>query len=499
MSDIYTSVRKRLEERMHIPAATYRLQFNRFFTFRDARKLADYLRKLGVSDVYASPYFKARAESLHGYDIANHNELNPSIGSEEEYRAFVEELHRQGLRQILDTVPNHMGIGEESNTWWTDVLENGRSSLYAPYFDIDWEPLNPKLTHKVLLPVLGEQYGRVLENGELQVDFIPEEGRFVLRYWENNFPLDPRSYEDILGIDRERLFEQLGPDSEDVAEYQSILTAISHLPSHRETERERAQERNREKEVIKRRLAALCAKEPKVRDSIERAITVLNGEVGDPRSYDRLDSLLERQPYRLSFWRVATEEINYRRFFDVNDLVAIRVDQPEVFQETHRLVLRLLREGKLDGLRVDHVDGLRDPAGYLHSVQRAYILEICRAVLDEKGKRLKDEERARLEEALLARFEAERAAGDDESLHKASLSACREDTWPGRGAARGVACLRDDRLRVHERPQWSLRRQRQRESHERNLQRVHWRRASTSRTWCMKANRRSCAWLFPAR
>jgi (1->4)-alpha-D-glucan 1-alpha-D-glucosylmutase len=239
----------------------------------------------------------------------------------------------------------------------------------------------------------------------------------VLRYWENNFPLDPRSYEDILGIDKERLFEQLGPDSEDVAEYQSILTAISHLPSHRETERELAQERNREKEVIKRRLAALCAKEPKVRDSIERAIAVLNGEVGDPRSYDRLDALLERQPYRLSFWRVATEEINYRRFFDVNELVAIRVDQPVVFQETHRLILRLLREGKLDGLRVDHIDGLRDPAGYLHSVQRAYILEICRAVLDEKGKRLKDEERARLEEALLARLDAERAAGDDDLLY----------------------------------------------------------------------------------
>jgi (1->4)-alpha-D-glucan 1-alpha-D-glucosylmutase len=418
LSETYTRFKESLAERRHIPAATYRLQFNRFFTFRDARKLVDYLQMLGVSDVYASPYFKARSASLHGYDIVNHNELNSSIGSEEEYDAFVAELHRQGMGQVLDIVPNHMGIGEETNTWWTDVLENGRSSLNAPYFDIDWEPLNTKLIYKVLLPVLGEQYGRVLEKGELQVDFLPGEGRFVLRYWDNTFPLDPRSYEDILNIDKERLLEELGPESEDAVEYQSILTAIGHLPAHSDTDRERAQERSREKEVIKRRLAALVAKEPQVLESIGRAVKELNGKAGDPRSFDRLDALLERQPYRLSLWRVATEEINYRRFFDVNELVAIQVDRQEVFQATHRTIMRLLCEGKLDGLRIDHVDGLRDPAGYMQMVQRAYFTEICRSVLDDNSEHVKDEERAELEQALLARFDEERAEMHDDLLYK---------------------------------------------------------------------------------
>ncbi len=169
IAEIYDRVKARLEERRHIPIATYRVQFNRFFTFQDARTMAGYFQKLGVSHIYASPYFKAGAESLHGYDVTAHDELNPSIGGKDDYDALVGELHRLGMGQILDTVPNHMGIGEESNLWWMDVLENGRSSLYASFFDIDWEPLNTKLTYKVLLPVLGIQYGRVLENGEPQV------------------------------------------------------------------------------------------------------------------------------------------------------------------------------------------------------------------------------------------------------------------------------------------------------------------------------------------
>ncbi|HET6314236.1 MAG TPA: alpha-amylase family glycosyl hydrolase, partial [Chloroflexia bacterium] len=247
---IFNTVRRLIQERHHIPAATYRLQFNRFFTFQQARELVPYLHRLGVSDIYASPYFKARAESLHGYDIANHNELNPSIGTEADLDALLAELHRHDMCHILDTVPNHMGIGEEGNTWWRDVLENGRSSLYAPYFDIDWDPINTKLTNKVLLPILGEQYGKVLENRELQVTFAPEEGRFYLRYWEKTFPINPRSYQAILDYDKDRLLDELGHDSEPALEYQSILTALDHLPSHFETERERILERNREKEVI---------------------------------------------------------------------------------------------------------------------------------------------------------------------------------------------------------------------------------------------------------
>ena len=415
---VYERVVARLEKRRHIPVATYRLQFNRFFTFRDAHKVSEYLSRLGVTDVYASPYFKARPDSLHGYDITDHNQLNPAIGNEDEYNAYVDELHRQGLGQILDIVPNHMGIGEGGNARWTDVLETGRSSLNASFFDIDWEPFNPKLTYKVLLPVLGDQYGCVLENGELQIAFISEEGQFVLRYWENAFPINPRTYVDILDLDKERLLEELGSENEAASEYQSIVTAAGHLPEHWETDPDRALEGNREKEVIKRRLAALCAQEPAVMESIERGLAILNGEKGKPHSYDRLDALLERQPYRLSFWRVATEEINYRRFFNMNDLAAIQVDRPAVFEETHRMILRLLRERKLDGLRVDHVDGLRDPAGYLQAVQHVYFLDMCRDVMQGADLKVGEGEVSEVEDELLKRFEKERTSKGDGLLYE---------------------------------------------------------------------------------
>ncbi|MEA2576369.1 MAG: (1-_4)-alpha-D-glucan 1-alpha-D-glucosylmutase [Chloroflexia bacterium] len=415
---IFAEVKRRLLERHHVPAATYRLQFNKFFTFQQGRELASYLDRLGISDIYASPYFRARAESLHGYDIANHNELNPSIGTEEDLDAMLAELHRRDMCHILDTVPNHMGIGEEGNAWWMDVLENGRSSLYAPYFDIDWDPINTKLTNKVLLPILGEQYGKVLENKELQVNFAPEEGRFYLCYWEKTFPIDPRSYQAILDYDKARLLEELGEESDASLEYQSILTALDHLPAHSETERERILERNREKEVIKRRLAALCASEPRVREFIERNVGTFNGVPGEPHSFDLLDALLERQPYRLSFWRVATEEINYRRFFDVNELAAVRIDQPAVFEETHRMIMRFLREEKLNGLRIDHVDGLYDPAKYFQDLQHSYFLEVCRLVMDEMGEQIEGIARPQLESLLLGRFDAERMSDPQGVLNR---------------------------------------------------------------------------------
>jgi (1->4)-alpha-D-glucan 1-alpha-D-glucosylmutase len=404
---IFNEVVERLNERLHLPTATYRLQFNRFFTFQQARDQIDYLQRLGISDVYASPYFKARAESLHGYDIANHNELNPSIGDQQDYDDIVEEMRRHGMYQVLDVVPNHMGIGEEGNVWWMDVLENGRSSLYAPYFDIDWDPINTKLTNKVLLPLLGDQYGKVLENGELKVTFVPEEGKFNLRYYEHTFPINPRSYRTILSPNTDALIKGLGPESDSALEYQSILTALNHLPRHWEDDRAKVLERNREKQIIKRRLAALCASEPQVVAHIERNVQLINGSPGDPHSFDLLDDLMERQPYRLSFWRVATEEINYRRFFDINDLAAVCIDQPRVFRETHRMILRFLREGKLHGLRIDHVDGLRDPAGYFRDLQRAYFLEVCRQRMDEIAGPLQGHERRELEAALLERLEAE--------------------------------------------------------------------------------------------
>src|SRR4051794_8458833 len=362
-----------------VPSATYRLQFNRLFTFADARRRLAYLDELGISDVYASPYLRARAESTHGYDIADHNQLNPGVGDEAEYDALVNELHAHGMGQILDVVPNHMGIGESTNSWWMDVLENGPSSRFAPFFDIDWHPLEAELENKVLLPILGQQYGRVLENCELVLSH--EDGAFFLRYWQNELPINPRTYVNILRVPLEQLIAALGNEHEQVLEYQSIMTGLEHLPPRTETERAKVVERGREKEILKRRLAALADASPEVRAAIEQTVRHFNGERGDPRSFDILDALIERQAYRLSYWRVAAEEINYRRFFDVNDLAAIRMDRTEVFEATHKLVLQLLAEGKISGLRVDHPDGLWDPAGYFRRLQERYL-----EVVDERRK-----------------------------------------------------------------------------------------------------------------
>src|SRR5436189_210524 len=312
---------------VRIPTATYRLQFNKDFTFREAREIVPYLQRLGISDAYASPYFQAGAESLHGYDITDHNKFNAAIGSREDYNAWVAALHAQGMGQIVDFVPNHMGINDPQNVWWQDVLENGPSSLYAPYFDIDWRPLKTDLHDKVLLPILGDQYGRVLERGELRVCF--DGGSFSLTYFDHVFPIAPGTYRYILELALENLAEFREEDF--YAEFQSILTALEYLPRRTETDPERIKERAREKEIIKKRLERRSAEAPQVQRAIEKAVETINGHVGDPRSFDRLDELLNAQSYRLAFWRVAAEEINYRRFFDVNDLAAIRVELPEVF------------------------------------------------------------------------------------------------------------------------------------------------------------------------
>jgi (1->4)-alpha-D-glucan 1-alpha-D-glucosylmutase len=342
------------------------LQFNRQFRFVDAYKIAPYLDALGVSDAYASPYFQARAESLHGYDITDHNKLNAAIGTREEYEEWVAELHARNMGQVLDFVPNHMGIGEPLNHWWMDVLENGESSLHAAYFDIDWHPLKSDLNDKVLLPILGDQYGRVLERGELKVHF--EAGAFSLSYYSHQLPIAPGTYRFILEI----ALENLAAHKEEpfYGEFQSILTALEYLPKRTETDPERIAERTREKEIIKRRLESRCEEAPPVREAITAALTRINGRPGDPRSFDTLDQLLNAQSYRLAFWRVAAEEINYRRFFDINDLAAIRMEVPEVFEATHQLLLELVREGAVTGLRIDHPDGLYLPREYFEKLQR---------------------------------------------------------------------------------------------------------------------------------
>ncbi|MBO0695473.1 MAG: malto-oligosyltrehalose synthase, partial [Verrucomicrobia bacterium] len=349
-----------------IPTCTYRLQFNRWFTFSQAREIVPYLAALGISDVYASPYFQASPDSLHGYDIADHNKLNPAIGSRDDYDAWVAQLHAHSMGQLLDFVPNHVGIVEPLNEWWMDVLENGPSSRYAPYFDIDWQPLKSDLRDKVLLPILGDQYGRVLERGELQVRF--EEGTFCLLYGERRLPIAPGTYRYVLEIALRNLSEHKEEDF--YAELQSILTALEYLPKRTETDPRRIAERIREKEIIKRRLERRCGEAPQVQQAIEKALAQINGEPGDPRSFDALDELLNAQSYRLAFWRVAAEEINYRRFFDVNDLAAIRVELPEVFDAIHGLVIEFVRVGAVTGLRIDHPDGLYLPREYFEKLQQ---------------------------------------------------------------------------------------------------------------------------------
>jgi (1->4)-alpha-D-glucan 1-alpha-D-glucosylmutase len=353
-------------EHPRIPSCTYRLQFNRWFTFAQAREIVPYLHELGVSDAYASPYFQASAESLHGYDITDHNKFNDAIGSREDYDAWIAELQAHGMGQVLDFVPNHMGIAAPGNEWWMDVLENGPSSMYAPYFDIDWCPIKSDLRDKVLLPILSDQYGRVLERGELQVRF--EEGSFYLWYHDRKLPIAPGTYRHILEVALENLAEY--KDEDLYAELQSIITALEYLPRRTETDPERIAERVREKEIVKRRLERRCQEAPQVQQAIEKALAQINGRPGDPRSFDKLDELLNAQSYRLAFWRVAAEEINYRRFFDVNDLAAIRMELPEVFDAAHKLVVDLIRAGAVTGLRIDHPDGLYLPKEYLEKLQR---------------------------------------------------------------------------------------------------------------------------------
>jgi (1->4)-alpha-D-glucan 1-alpha-D-glucosylmutase len=352
-----------------VPRATYRVQFNPDFTFADARALVRYLNDLGVSDLYASPLFTARAGSTHGYDVVDYGALNPALGGEPGFKELSRELRRHGLGLLLDIVPNHMGIGPD-NPWWTDVLENGQSSEYAAFFDIDWQPAKPELHGKVLLPMLGDQYGVVLERGELQLSF--DAGAFCLNYYQTCLPLAPRSYLHVLTPAADLLAQRLAEGHADRDEFLSIITAIRNLPQRDEQDPALLAERRREKEVIKRRLAALCDVSQEVHVALAATIRTLNGTPGKPRSFDRLHDLIDDQPYRLAFWRVAAEEINYRRFFDINELAAVRVELPEVFEAMHALVMRLAAEGHVTGLRIDHPDGLWDPPAYFRQLQEAY-------------------------------------------------------------------------------------------------------------------------------
>ncbi len=365
----------------NLPESTYRLQFHRGFTFRDALAIVPYLADLGITHCYSSPYLKAQPGSTHGYDITDHTSLNPEVGTEDEFHAFLAALREHGLGQILDTVPNHMGVGTSDNRWWNDVLENGPASRFGPYFDIAWQASpRPELRDKVLLPVLAEPYGDVLEAGRLSLTFAG--GSFVVVYGDRRFPVTPVSYAAILAHDQQELAAALDPSDPELAEFQSILTSIRNLPHHAEADCQKRAERLAEQEVIKRRLAALAAQSEPVRAFIDRNVTLFNGKPGDSRSFDLLDDLLDRQFYRLAYWRVAPDEINYRRFFDVNDLAALSTEREDVFEAAHALILRWVAEGSADGLRIDHPDGLFDPEQYFRRLQRYHALARARLTFD---------------------------------------------------------------------------------------------------------------------
>ena len=365
------------EKRSSRPVSSYRVQLNSGFRFEHARRLVGYFHALGVSHLYSSPILKARPGSPHGYDITDHTQLNPEIGSDEDLRALVRELKNYGMGQILDFVPNHMGIGFGSNPWWTDVLANGRASEFAGFFDLDWDPLKPELRDKLLLPVLGDQYGAELEAGHIHLA-CDDEGLRVA-YYDKRFPLDPRSIPMI--------FEAVMPKSDsaqteerrrdEAADLSSVLQELRDLPPHSETDPDRVKLRQSKVGPLLERFARVLRTSPWIRQLAEEAVEQCNGKPGDLRSFDYLHRLLEAQVYRLANWRVSGEEINYRRFFDINDLVGLRMEDPRVFAATHQLLRRLLATDAVQGLRIDHCDGLLNPRQYLIRLQMLYAASQC--------------------------------------------------------------------------------------------------------------------------
>lgn len=357
---------KRAMTGFRVPAATYRLQFHHGFRFITAQALVPYLHDLGISDLYASPFFKARWRSLHGYSVTNPHEINPELGSRVSLRALRRVLKSKGMGLLLDIVPNHMALSH-NNPWWLDVLENGPGSPYAIFFDIDWHPLNQAMEGRVLQPILGDPYGQVLENQQFTLTL--EEAGFFVNYYEHKFPLDPKTYGLILTHRIDTLTRKLGPGNPAVSSLMGLITLIEHLPPRSLSSKRKLLERHRQKEILKNNLWLLYQGNPLIKKFIDENIAIFNGRAGDPESFDLLDHLLGAQPYRLAYWPVALDLINYRRFFSVNDLIGVRVEDPRVFEASHSLLFNLIRGGKVSGVRIDHIDGLYNPLGYLQRLQ----------------------------------------------------------------------------------------------------------------------------------
>jgi (1->4)-alpha-D-glucan 1-alpha-D-glucosylmutase len=336
------------------PRATYRIQLNPPFDFAAAAAMVPYLAELGISHLYSSPCLRAAPGSTHGYDVVDYHHVSEELGGAAGHERLCAALRESGLGQILDIVPNHMAITGRENPWWWDVLENGPASRYSAYFDVDWEPPEARLRNSVLLPVLGDHYGRVLEAGEIKL--VREGSDFIISYYERVFPVAPRSLDELLA----RAAERCGSD-----ELAFIADALTALPFATATDAPRVQRRQRDIAVLKTTIDRLIHASPDVAGAIDESITAYNAD------HDLLHAMLERQNYRLAFWRAAGRDLGYRRFFDISNLVGLRMENEQVFDDTHRLVLRWLLEGVLDGVRVDHIDGLHDPQAYLMRLSRA--------------------------------------------------------------------------------------------------------------------------------
>lgn len=344
-----------------IPVSTYRLQFNSAFRFEDALGLLDYLSTLGISHLYASPVLVSRHGSGHGYDVTDPAHIDPEIGSEEDFEALQTGLLSRDMRLLLDIVPNHMAANSE-NRWWMDVLENGGESAFASYFDVRWHPASRNLDSKILLPVLGRPFGETLDRGELRL--ICQNGKFLIQYCESLFPLAPRSYSYVLKERLDDLKKSLGETSPAYEEYVGIVSTLSLL-SEAGRGGVTAGERRLRFEAGRDRLKLLTENHSEVRAFIEATLSRFNGDVGDSASFRNLEQILAEQNYWLAYWQDANEAINYRRFFAISDLVGVRVEDPIVFEATHEQIFRLVAKGAVGGVRIDHIDGLRDPAGYL--------------------------------------------------------------------------------------------------------------------------------------
>lgn len=334
-------------------SSCYRLQLHSEFTFDDAAAAAGYLKKLGISHVYCSPYLQAAKGSRHGYDVVDHQRVNAEIGGEEGHAQFSAALKELGMGQVLDIVPNHMATGQENSYWW-DVLENGPSSRFATWFDIDWNSPEVKLHNKILIPVLGGQYGKVLSAGELLIEY--DGGSFRVRYFDHLLPLSPRSLSIPLSMAASYI---------DAPTLGFIAGSLARLPLPESSEDEAVAARHRDKKVLYELLRRFCEETPGSTEAITQAVNELN------RNHDALDTILDLQNYRLAYWRTADQELGYRRFFDINTLIGLRVERPRVFTATHARILDWLRTGVIDGVRVDHPDGLRDPQEYFARLRAA--------------------------------------------------------------------------------------------------------------------------------